>query len=82
MWFLHPGHDHARGAETTLQGMAVAECLLHGMQVIDATQTFDGQNLAVVGLHCEHCAGLHRRTVQMDGTCAALRGITPDVGTG
>jgi hypothetical protein len=75
-------HDHARRAEPTLKRMAITKSCLHGMQVFDTAQTFNGQNFAFVGLHREHCTRLYRCTIEMDGACPTLRGITSDVGAG
>jgi hypothetical protein len=62
--------------------MAITKSCLHGMQVFDTAQTFNGQHFAFVGLHREHCTRLYRCAIEMDGASSTLGGIASDVGTG
>src|SRR5712692_4028675 len=79
---LPGGHDHARRAETALQGMLVPESLLDGMQMAIGGEALDGQHLAAVGLDGEHGAGLYSVAVERHGAGPANGSLAPDVRPG
>src|SRR6266567_3569398 len=76
------GHNHARGAEATLQAMLFPESLLDRVQAAFRGQSFDCGHLAAVRLHGQHCTGLHRIAIEEYGTGATLRSVAADVGSG
>ena len=73
-------HDHAGRAEAALQRMVVAERFLDGVQLPVPGQAFDGEDVAAVGLHGEHRAGLDAVAVQVNGARAAVAGVAADHG--
>src|SRR5262249_52941936 len=52
------------------------------MQISAGCEALDGEDVAAVGLHGEHGAGLHSLAVHRDGTGAANGGLAADVGAG
>jgi hypothetical protein len=73
-------HDHAGRAVAALQGVVVAERLLHGVQGAVPGQSLDGEDVGAVGLHGEHRAGLDAVTVQVNGARPAVAGVAADDG--
>ena len=61
---------------------SVPESFLHGIELAVGGQTFDGQNLAAVGLDGEHGAALDGFAVDMHGASAAQRRLAADVRAG
>lgn len=76
------GHDHAGGAKTALQAMALGEGLLDRVQIGVLTQAFHGADVATIGLQRKDCAGLDRDTVHQNVTTTALRRIAANMGAG
>src|ERR1051326_1539812 len=79
---LFGGHDHARSAEAALGGVLVPEGILHGIEAAVFGESFDGEDIAAVGLDGEHGATLDGLAVHVDSASAAQRGFAADVGTG
>ena len=75
-------HDHPRRAEPALQAVALAEGLLHGVQLTVLREPLDGGDLAAVGLDGEHVARLHAGAVEVHGARAAVAGVAADDGAG
>ena len=70
-------------AEAALQGVVLAERLLHRVQLVGALgQALDGEHLRALGLDRQHGAGLHRLAVDVDDAGAALAGVAADMGAG
>src|SRR5712692_4325368 len=77
------GHDHAGGAEATLQPVMLAKRLLHRMQRRAVSgKAFDGLDLVPVSHDRERGAGFDRLAVEMHDAGAALRGVAADMGAG
>ena len=73
-------HDHARGAETALQAMALFERGLHGVHgAIGLGHAFDGGHFCALGLCGEHVARLDCAAVDMDRASTTLGGVATDV---
>ena len=53
-------HHHAGRAEAALQAVLLAEALLHRIELAVLLEPLDRHDLAAVGLHREHRAGLDR----------------------
>ena len=76
-------HDHAGRAEAALQAVHHAETFLQRRQrAVGVGDAFDGGDVAALGLHREHGAGLHRHAVDIDGAGAAMGGLAADMGAG
>ncbi len=75
-------HDHAGSAVAALEGVALAEGLLHGVQLPVLGEALDRGDLVAVRLHREHVAGLHARAVEVDGAGSAVAGVAADDGAG
>jgi hypothetical protein len=52
------------------------------MQYVTLLKSFDGHNLAFIGLHSEHGAGFGRLAINENRTRAARRGITANMSSG
>lgn len=50
------GHNHAGRAESALQTVIVAKCLLHWMELPIFSETLNSGDLSAFGLHREHAA--------------------------
>jgi hypothetical protein len=62
--------------------MVVTERLLNGVQrAVVSRKALDGQDVAAVGLHGEHRAGLDAETVEVHGARAAVAGVAADHGS-
>ena len=79
---IERAHDHAGRAEPALQGMIVAERLLHRMQGVAVRDGLDGQHRAAFGLHRQQGASLDGLAVDMDDAGAALAGVAADMRAG
>ena len=60
----------------------LAKRLLQRMQRVGSADAFDSRDARAVGLDGEHCAGLNRALVDIDGASAAVAGVAADVGAG
>ena len=60
-------HDHPGRAEAALQPVALAERLLHRVQLPVLRQPLDRRDVGAVGLDRQHVAGPDAAAVQMDG---------------
>src|SRR5436190_23785259 len=58
--------------------MLLPEGLLNRMERAVAREALDRRHRGAVGLHRQHRARLHGLAVQVDGACAALRGLAAD----
>ena len=76
------GHHHARRAEAALQAVLLQEAVLDRVELAVLLQALDGRDLAAVGLHGEHGAGLHGHAVEQHRAGAAVGGVAADVGAG
>ncbi len=77
------GHDHAGGTEAALQGVMLAEHLLHRMQgAVGRGEALDRQDAGAVRLQRKLGAGFHRDPVDMHHAGAALAGVAADMGAG
>src|SRR5690606_24038557 len=65
-------HDEARRAERALETGFVEDGLLHRMELLAIGEPLDRGDLAAAYLVGEHRAGVVRRAVDEDGTCAAV----------
>ena len=54
-----------------------ASCI--GIELATGGQSFDGENVAAVGLHGEHGAALDRFAIDVHGASAAQRCLAADV---
>ena len=61
-------HDHARCAEAALKPVLLPETFLDRMELPVRRHPFDGLHLCALALDGQERAGLHRLTVQVDGT--------------
>ncbi len=75
----HGSHDHSRSAVAALQGMALVEGLLHGMQAIGGGQPLDRRHLAPVRLHGQHQARLDEGSINQHRAGPALADDAADV---
>ena len=75
-------HDEARCAEPALEGVALPEGLLHGVQLLTVGEPLDSDHLVVLCLYGEHQARAHRRAVEQDGAGAAHPVLASEVGAG
>src|SRR5262245_62130640 len=75
-------HYHAGCAETALQSVVLAECLLHRVQLIGSGKTLDGEDICSLSLQRQHGARFDGLAVDMDDAAAALRGIAAHVRSG
>ncbi|MCY1229087.1 hypothetical protein D9M72_414420 [compost metagenome] len=75
-------HHHAGCAEAALQAVIGLEGCLNGMQLAVCGQSFDGGDLRARRLRGEGGTALHRPSVHMDDTGAALRRVAADMGAG
>src|SRR5262245_52073049 len=73
-------HHHARRAIATLQAVLLHEALLDGVELAVLLETLDRPDVASVGLHGQHRAGLHGNAVEEHRAGAAMRGVAADVG--
>ena len=79
---LQRAHQEAGRAIAALETVAVAEGLLHGMQLAVFRHPLHGQNLATIGLESEYGAGLDAFAVQQDRAGAAVAGVAANVCAG
>jgi hypothetical protein len=76
-------HHKAGRAEPALKGVAFVKRLLHGVERRSIPgQSFDGRHLMAFGLHSEHQAGTHGRTVEQNRAAAAHTVLAADVRAG
>src|SRR5215831_3648010 len=75
-------HQHARRAKAALQRMMLMEGFLHGIELVDAAEAFDGLDHRSVGLHGEHQAGACAITVDDDGAGATNPVLAADMRAG
>src|ERR1700682_5131565 len=73
-------HDHSRSAVSALETVLFPKSLLHRMKLAVFGETLDRCDLGAIGLNCENRGCLHGLTIEMDGACAAHRGLASDVG--
>src|ERR1700733_376292 len=76
---LFGGHDHAGRTKPALQAVLVPKGFLHGIQLVAGRDSFDGQHLRAVRLHCEHGAALDGFSVDVHGASAAQRCLASDM---
>ena len=75
-------HDHPRRAEPALEAVALAERLLHRVQLAVGGQPLDRGDLGAVGLDGQHVARLHAAAVEVHRAGAAVAGVAADDGAG
>ena len=75
-------HQHARRAESALQGMMLVKRFLQRIHLPDAAEAFDRLDAAAVGLHREHQAGARAVAVDQHGAGAADAMLAADMGAG
>src|SRR6266576_626042 len=63
--------EHARGTETTLQRVALAEAFADDVHDWVAAIAFNGAHVGAVGGRCKHDAGSHRLTIHQKRAGAA-----------
>src|SRR5689334_3754642 len=68
-------HHHARGAVAALQAVLLVEAFLDRVELALFLETFDGLDVAPVGLHGEDGAGLDGDAVQENRARAAVRRV-------
>src|SRR5215475_9783859 len=69
-------HDHPGRAEPALQGVVLAERLLHRVELVARGQPLDGEDARTVERECEHGARLHGDAVHVHDTGPALGRVT------
>ena len=72
-------HDHAGGAEATLETMLLPETLLERMHLTLGGQAFDGCYFGTMALDGQDRARLDTLAVEVNYARATLAGITADV---
>jgi hypothetical protein len=75
-------HYHPWRAKAALHGALLHERLLHRMETLCWGDTLDGYDVGILRLARPNQAGIHRTTIQKDGTGAAFAGTATFFGTG